>query len=424
MKPADPLPPDGTQLLRELEELVATKEPRDRWIRWIDWVLIRDATTPLLMSTAGLILTGVLFDWVQHWQAFTTLTELFILVPIVFSVKGNIELSLGSRLSTAANLGHFDGRTARKELLRFNLALIIFQSLLCGFIVGLGGCVLGLLVHRGRNGLVEDLIIVTASVVTCGASSFITCGMLAGIIWIAHKWDLADPDNVASPIAASLGDFSTLTILSVSAHVLLMFRSLPLLITILSILGAAFAVSFYFVKKDAQGWSVIVGSMPPLLFSFALTSISGLILERYTLALPGLVFLLPVTSGICNNFSAIYASRLSTNLIDPECDAITVRNRRTILTMTVMNVTVQGGLLAFIGVFGVAHFRVDGALVGVCVGTSTTCLLAVLGLVRPLAKWLHAHNFDLHSYSIPLLAALGDLLGALLLIVFMLILLH
>ena len=37
----------------------------------------------------------------QEWTAFKEVPELFILVPILFNLKGNLEMNLVSRLSTA-----------------------------------------------------------------------------------------------------------------------------------------------------------------------------------------------------------------------------------------------------------------------------------------------------------------------------------
>lgn len=37
----------------------------------------------------------------QHWSVFKEVTEVFILVPALLGLKGNLEMTLASRLSTA-----------------------------------------------------------------------------------------------------------------------------------------------------------------------------------------------------------------------------------------------------------------------------------------------------------------------------------
>lgn len=40
----------------------------------------------------------------QHWDVFRTITEVFILVPALVGLKGNLEMTLASRLSTAVSV--------------------------------------------------------------------------------------------------------------------------------------------------------------------------------------------------------------------------------------------------------------------------------------------------------------------------------
>ena len=62
--------------------------------------------------------------FLQHWEVFETVSELFIMVPALLGLKGNLEMTLASRLSTNANLGHLDDKSRRLSLLIGNLALI------------------------------------------------------------------------------------------------------------------------------------------------------------------------------------------------------------------------------------------------------------------------------------------------------------
>ncbi|WP_407809643.1 SLC41A family transporter, partial [Staphylococcus aureus] len=53
-------------------------------------------------------MAGLILDKVQDWPVFKNVSELFILVPALLGLKGNLEMTLASRLSTQANLGNLD----------------------------------------------------------------------------------------------------------------------------------------------------------------------------------------------------------------------------------------------------------------------------------------------------------------------------
>ena len=55
---------------------------------------------PFIVAGYGMVAAGVVLDIVQHWEVFLQVNELFILVPALLGLKGNLEMTLASRLST------------------------------------------------------------------------------------------------------------------------------------------------------------------------------------------------------------------------------------------------------------------------------------------------------------------------------------
>lgn len=55
---------------------------------------------------------------------FEEITEIVILVPALLGLKGNLEMTLASRLSTQANLGHMDTSRQQWSMIVSNLTLI------------------------------------------------------------------------------------------------------------------------------------------------------------------------------------------------------------------------------------------------------------------------------------------------------------
>ena len=65
----------------------------------------------------------------------------------------------------------------------------------------------------------QALLLCTAAIVTASLASFLLGLVMVGVILLA-KYFSWDPDNVATPIAASLGDVTTLGLLATVANFL------------------------------------------------------------------------------------------------------------------------------------------------------------------------------------------------------------
>ena len=98
---------------------------------------------PFLLAGFGMVLAGILLDFVQHWTVFKSCSELFILVPALLGLKGNLEMTLASRLSTAANIGLLDDFNHAKVISKSNLALIQIQGVVIGGLAAIFALVVG-----------------------------------------------------------------------------------------------------------------------------------------------------------------------------------------------------------------------------------------------------------------------------------------
>ena len=173
---------------------------------------------PFIFAGLGMVAAGLVLDHVQHWKVFVEIPEIFILVPALLGLKGNLEMTLASRLSTAANLGKMDTREDALSLIAGNLALIQCQAIVVGFLASITGMILGW-GPAGKLNLDHGLLLCASSVVTASLASFVL-GIVMVLVIIGSRAVRINPDNVATPIAASLGDLTTLALLSWIASLL------------------------------------------------------------------------------------------------------------------------------------------------------------------------------------------------------------
>ena len=73
-----------------------------------------------ILAGLGMVGAGVILDAVQNWAVFTEV-GVIIMVPALLGLKGNLEMTLASRLSTACNLGKLDSRPVAVKMILGNL---------------------------------------------------------------------------------------------------------------------------------------------------------------------------------------------------------------------------------------------------------------------------------------------------------------
>lgn len=86
--------------------------------------IVLQVSLPFLFAGLGCVLAGLLLDVVEHWPLFEEVSELYIVVPALLGLKGNLEMTLASRLSTAANCGELEKRDSCWSIIFGNMSLI------------------------------------------------------------------------------------------------------------------------------------------------------------------------------------------------------------------------------------------------------------------------------------------------------------
>ncbi|PWZ02816.1 hypothetical protein BCV70DRAFT_224476 [Testicularia cyperi] len=355
------------------------------------WEIAREALPTLVVSLLSLVFSGELLVHLARWPVFQKVDKLFILIPILLNMKGNLEMNLSLRMSTSANIGELDVRRTRETLIRGNMALLQVQALIVSAFAGVLAFVLGIvtpdpmvespshpsqppqeslpatpesiivnsivrsafsalsmrqrrrrglvspasastmsrleprrIIHhhpkppvdpalRLRNGYFEFVLVIATGMLSASLSSAILGSFMCALVVVSRRLG-ANPDNIASPLAASLGDLTTLTLLGLLASALVHFEGTFLATLILAGLAAACIACFIVTYRNAYVRELLTSGWVPLLVAMFISSGAGLVLDNFVQKYEGFALLAPVISGLPGACAAIFASRITTAL--------------------------------------------------------------------------------------------------------------
>ncbi|KRY37026.1 Solute carrier family 41 member 2 [Trichinella spiralis] len=389
---------------------------------------------PFLIAGLGTVGAGLVLDYVQHWMVFTKIPEMFILVPALLGLKGNLEMTLASRLSTMANMGLLDNQSERSALLVANLCLIETQA----NVISLFASFLAILLRWITNGeviFVNIVVLIASSMSTGISASFFLSLVMISVILLCRYFGI-NPDNVATPIAASLGDLVTLTMLAYIGSFYLLIIGRPTIVCTLIIFGliALLPVCFLGSWKNKDTKEVVLNGFSPIICSMLISSGSGFILGRSVTQFKGIAVFQPIINGIGGNLVAIQASRISTYLHKNEKlgkVASYLRGRQAANPFWVFfgkqpHITAAWVLVSFVGpghaffaliisFLNAGHTTVSLKFMLFYLGAAYVQVFILLYFcfvgVHMLWKW----KMNPDDIAIPYLTALGDFLGTLLL---------
>ncbi|XP_059042713.1 solute carrier family 41 member 2 isoform X3 [Mustela nigripes] len=238
-----------------------------------------------------------------------------ILVPFLLAGFGTV--SAGMVLDIVqVNIGKMDSPIEKWNLIIGNLALKQVQATVVGFLAAVAAVILGW-IPEGKYYLDHSILLCSSSVATAFIASLLQGIIMVGVI-VGSKKTGINPDNVATPIAASFGDLITLAILAWISQGL--YSCLDNYYYISPLVGVFFLaltpIWIIIAAKHPATRTVLYSGWEPVITAMVISSIGGLILDT-TVSDPnlvGIVVYTPVINGIGGNLVAIQASRISTYL--------------------------------------------------------------------------------------------------------------
>uniref|UniRef100_A0A0C9R820 Slc41a2_3 protein n=1 Tax=Fopius arisanus TaxID=64838 RepID=A0A0C9R820_9HYME len=395
------------------------------------WTISVQMFIPFLLAGFGMVAASLLLDLVQHWPVYLQIKEVYILVPALLGLKGNLEMTLASRLSTHANLGHMDTSSEQWTLIIGNLALIQCQAMVVGLLASLAAVILGW-IPEAQFDVHHGLLLCASALVTASVASFLLGLVMVAVILLSRRMNI-NPDNVATPIAASLGDLTTLALLSWIAS--LLFNAIgqqswiaPTLITCCLL---ATPIWGYIAARNPFTKEVLDYGWTPVISAMVISSIGGLILDYTISSYKGIAVFQLVINGVGGNLVAVQASRISTALHKEQSSGNHKQIRVCISpvsvflapggharTARVLLMMVIPGHLIFsytISYLQAGHTSFTAIFIIVYLFAAVLQVVLLLYISQLMVVWMWTRGMDPDSSAIPYLTAAGDLLGTALL---------
>lgn len=166
--------------------------------------VIRQSLPLLILCGIGEIFAGSFFGGIAEYLEY--LPGLIVLIPAIMGLKGNIDITLGSRLGSAAHMGIISADNVWNEETKENVVASLGLGLIMAIIAGILAHVTCVVIGLPSMGILKFIGIAVISGLLAGTFlAFFT----VGVIMLSFKRGY-DPDNVTAPLLATVGDIITL----------------------------------------------------------------------------------------------------------------------------------------------------------------------------------------------------------------------
>lgn len=394
-----------------------------------------EVIVPFLIAGLGTCFTGVILDHVQDWRVFTDVDEIFILLPALLGLKGNLQMTLASRFSTHFHMGHVRNIADLLDLTCANISLNQCFSIVISVLATILSELIHFMITESEPFNIQNaLLVMSTALVTSSITSFILDALMIMVVQTSAFYNI-NPDNVASPTASSLGDMTALTSCAFLADLFHTIRGQPafywLTATVILFYMITWPIWIYMAMSNPHTASMLVqrSNWFPLITAMLISCSSGLILKVAVPTSEDIALFSPVISGVGGNVVAVQASRISTSLhrdqdlgVLPEeesacvnpMDMIISENPNYSVTKLFLLIIIPGQLL-----FYLFCITVNGRLSVIDYVFTLAYLVAafiqvfiLLYLAFVLSYALWSRQVDPDSCAIPYLTSIGDVTGA------------
>lgn len=390
------------------------------------------AFVPFVLAGYGMVIAGVLTDHGRKQPLMTKMPEFSVLIIALLGLKGNLEMTLASRLSTMINLCLMKTLKQQLIVLISNVALVQVQAIVVSFVASVVTILITLL-----EGNIFDITRATnltvTAISTASVASFVLTILIVLVTIVANNFGI-NPDNIATPFAAATGDVTTLLLLlrfgsffCDENNGLFIFN-----MTLIIFLSLLTFVWVWIASKQESTLQVLKFGWFAILLAVLISSCGGYVLYFSSMKYENAHLLQIVINGAGGNLVAIQASKISTQLHSFGKKGVLPANtlsyyfnplkiffskeRESSIACILLLMCLPGHItfILFIS-FIKGAFQFDFLFL-VLYGIITLIQVSILLYIcQFLTRLIWKMNCNPDNNSIPLLTSIGDLLGTILL---------
>lgn len=288
-----------------------------RFVAWLPkldlsdfYTIIKQSMFALIICAFADILAGI---YLTKMIGFLILLPgILTMLPATIDMRGNIYASMGSRISTGLHTGEITPSLRGSKLIAENVYSSLIQTVVMATVIAFFAMLGGFLIGNQTIGFVH-LFFISLFASLVAAIGLILTTLLVSIL--SFKKGL-DPDNVSSPLIASIGDI--LNVASLFAIGILSFSLSKgfMLFSSLIISGIIIIFPLFSVRNSYYAKKILKESMAFLAICAFLSTLAGSLLDKnleFIGIFPLLLVLSPLFNAENGNIGSILSARISTS---------------------------------------------------------------------------------------------------------------
>ncbi|KAK6737504.1 hypothetical protein RB195_019920 [Necator americanus] len=385
---------------------------------------------PFIIAGLGSICAGLLLNRVQKTHLVCEVPQFIAMCPPLQGMKGNLDMTFTSRLSTEAHQGRLERSSRLVKHILMNMALIQAQAV--------GISLFAALITFALNALETDaheeipvknfLFLGSNALFAMSAACLISSTALVFLVVLTYTFSI-NPDNVATPLASSFGDLLTIGAMIGVATQYHPLASISIVIPISVICCFIVMVPFwlYVAHHDEHAW-VAARQQGPTFFLAAILSSGAGIIQAFALkSFPELTVYQPLITGVAGNRAGLQSARISSYIntyqgvekltprFDP-WDYYTSPDPESRTALLILLTSPPYHLLFVFVSHTIAFLAFEPLKLSFVfiAGYMCTVLIQIFFLVyisQIIVYSLHRFGVDPDMHAIPMVTSIGDLVG-------------